>query len=178
MRPFIASAGVALALTACAHGAENLPPTRSARAVQSAPLAERYGFAKAPIVVFAGNDPDSEHNINFYVFVRTTRALPRDGRGIKAKLLLDGIHGDGVPFTDSTKPPCYSTEIGANNDPGESQTFTKPTDGQKMKVTVRFPGVDGARAIVAARKVSAHAVGFDQADAVYLRKLRCHGNTH
>ena len=70
---------------------------------------------KDPIVVYAHAHPDPAHNIVFWVFVRLNRPLPRTGPGRRANLLLEGIRGDGLPFTDSRKQACYSATIPADN---------------------------------------------------------------
>lgn len=133
----------------------------------------RYRFARSPIVVYTGANPNPSENIVYWVFARLNRPLPRHGSGKRANLLLDGVRGDGLPVQSSRKRRCYSAEIGSDNDPNHESRLAHPHDGQRVTVTLRFPGRDVARADVSAREVGARDVGYDQANRRYLRRLGC-----
>jgi hypothetical protein len=137
----------------------------------------KYRFERPPAVVFASANPHPETNINFYVFVRMNRSLPRDAHGIKATFLLNRSSPYGTPITNSRRPPCYSAEIGAGDNPQVAPELVDPHDGQMVTVTLRFPGMDTAKVTVAARAVAPRAVGSDQTNAKYLRRLGCHVST-
>ena len=168
---------MATAVTAC--NSEQAPAdartaSTTTQATAKKAALSKYRFERPPTVVFASAYPHPETNINFYVFARMNRALPRTTRGIKATFLLDGSSPYGTPTTKSRRPPCFSTQIGAGDNPQVAPQLVDPHDGQLVTVTLRFPGIDGDRVTVAARKVAPRAVGIDQADAKYLRRLGCH----
>jgi hypothetical protein len=144
------------------------------RAVEKKAVPSRYWFARPPTVVFASANPHPEANINFFVFARMNRPLPRDARGVKATFLLDGSSPYGAPTTKSRHPACYSAEIGAGDNPQVAPELVDPEDGQMVTVTLRFPGRDADKVTVAARKVGKGKAGCDSADAKYLRRLNCH----
>jgi hypothetical protein len=174
-------AAVATAVTACnSHQAPADARTASTTTQATAEKAalSKYRFERPPTVVFASKNPHPETNINFYVFARMNRYLPRNGaRGIKATLLIDGSGPYGPPTTKSRRPPCYSTQIGAGDSPQVAPELVDPHDGQMVTVTLRFPGVDADKVTVAVRRVAPSAVGVDQADAKYLRRLGCQSST-
>jgi hypothetical protein len=135
---------------------------------KSAP--SKYRFERPPTVVFTLEDSNAE----FHVFARMNRPLPRDTHGIKATFLVDGSRPFATPSTNPRHPPCYYTPISAGDNPRAAPEIVDPHDGQLVTVTLRFPGRDVAEAVVAARKVEPRAVGLDQTDAKYLRRLGCH----
>jgi hypothetical protein len=135
---------------------------------KSAP--SKYRFERPPTVVFTLDDSNAE----FHVFARMNRSLPRNTHGIKATFLVDGSRQFGTPVTSSRHPPCYDTSISAGDNPRAAPEIVDPHDGQVVTVTLRFPGRDVAKVTVVARKVEPRAVGLDQTDAKYLRRLGCH----
>jgi hypothetical protein len=171
------AASVAIGVAACNSDqapAETHAGGTATQVVQKEAGRGKYRFERPPTVVFASANPSPETNINFYVFARMNRALPRNAHGIKATFLLDGSSPYGRPTTKSRRPPCYSAQIGAGDNPDVAPRLVSPKDGQLVTVTLRFPGSDAAKVTVAARKAAKGKVGIDQADAKYLRRLGCH----
>jgi hypothetical protein len=179
------AAAAATLLTGCC--ARDGPATRVSavaptRAASTAPMpaaleAEartgRYLFLKDPIVVYTHAHPDPAHNIVFWVFVRLNRPLPRTGPGRRANLLLEGIRGDGLPFTDSRKRACYPATIPADNAAQPVPTLMQPRDGESVTVALRFPGRTVASTRAKAHRVGSRDIGYDQANRTYLARLGC-----
>lgn len=172
-----AVAALAVAWTTAARSSRTGVGTRHAIASATpnnpSATASSYRFKKDPIVVYTGAHPDPSHNIIFWVFVRLTRPLPRSGDRGRAILLLDGVRGDGPPFTNSRRRACYSALIAADNAPGPVPALSRPTDGEPVTVTLRFPGRTMAVARVHARHVSARQVGYNQANRRFTKRLGC-----
>jgi hypothetical protein len=67
------------------------------------------------------------------------RPLPRNAHGIKATFLLNKSGPYGTPTTKSRRPPCFSTQIGAGDNPQVASELVDPHEGQMVTVTCAFP---------------------------------------
>jgi hypothetical protein len=171
MRALWLPLGCVVCIAAC--GSDRAPAEMTSSHVrQKSDAASKYRFERPPTVVFVsgGAGPSGD----FWVFARMTRSLPRNAHGIRATFALDGgTRPFGTPVTSSRRPPCYSVEISAGDNPKAPPSIVDPRDGQLVTVTLRFPGRNAASVSVPARAVDRLAVGSDKANAKYLRGLGC-----
>lgn len=134
-------------------------------------MAAAYRFTRTPIVVFTGADPAPKANINFYVFARLNRALPRGRAGVRADLRLDGSPSEAGIATASRHPPCYRASYGNHNNAQGAPQLVHPKDGQRATLTLYFNKRRFVRTRIRLRHVD--AAGYDPVDARYLRRLGC-----
>jgi hypothetical protein len=146
-----------------------------ARSTTTAPpataAAERFRFVRKPIVVFASQLPNPDTNFGFLTYIRMNRALPRDRRGVRAALALNGVTDLPSLFTVSRRRHCYkvliSSQDGLQPAP-EDQTFD-------VDVSLRLFGskrpADTARVI--ARRVPRRQFGRRRAEKRLFRRLGC-----
>lgn len=173
MRVLGLTLGCVLCIAAC--GSDQAPAEMaSSHAPQRSVAASTYRFERPPTVVFVSGGSTSPGD--FWVFARMNRPVPRNAHGIRATFALDGgTRPFGTPTTNSRRPPCYSVEISAGDNPKAPPNIVNPQDGALVTVTLHFPGRDAASVTVAARAVDRHVVGSDKANAKYLRTLGCRG---
>jgi hypothetical protein len=173
----VALSVAATLLTACGARDGAAAQTGAAAATRTAPRSEapthRYRFLRDPIVVYTRAHPDPAHNVVFWIFVRLNRPFPRTGPGRRGNLLLEGARGDGLPFTDSRRPACYSQTIPADNSAQPVPALTQPHDGELVTVALRFPGVTVDSARVKVRRAGSRNVGDDRTNRKYLARLGC-----
>jgi hypothetical protein len=164
--------GCVLCIAAC--GSDQAPAEMATSHVrQRSVAASTYRFERPPTVVFVSGGAASSGD--FWVFARMNRSLPRNAHGIRATFALDGgTRPFGTPTTNSRRPPCYSVEISAGDNPKAPPNIVHPQDGGLVTVTLRFPGRDATSVTVAARAVNRRAVGSDKVNAKYMRALGCH----
>jgi hypothetical protein len=158
-------ATVAALLAGCG-GSSRAPETTATEAAPAA--AKRFRFVRKPIVVFAGQRPDPR-SLLFRVYIRTNRALPRYGRGVRALVELDGVRDLPGLYTLSKRRHCYTTDIGGVGPLEDAR------DGQPVEVTLllRLPSRLADRARVVAQRVSLKSFDSRRAERRRLRRLGC-----
>lgn len=165
------TASIVLALALLPGCGDDSGEARTTTTAPSAAAEERFRFAREPIVVFASQLPNPDTNIAFLTYIRMNRALPRDRRGVRAALALNGVTDLPSLFTVSRRRHCYKVLIssqGGLQPAPEDQTFD-------VDVSIRLFGskrpADTARVI--ARRVPRRQFERRRAEKRLFRRLGC-----
>lgn len=150
-----AVAASAALLIACGSDARSVaetaaPPTTTKTA--ALPPTKSVVLVDRPIVLFRQERRPNTPGWDFRVYVRTTSPLPKDRRGVRAYITLNGTYGDTSVYTVSRQSHCYSQDIfiPARGGPGSLAT---PHDQQMVDVVISLFGTNNKPA--AARSVPA-----------------------
>lgn len=158
----------AMAGMSCGSGEGGTPVgTSTTRSVLRATAADsEFGFAVPPVLLFRrGHDGLYQYR----VYIRPTRALPRNRRGPRAQILLDGGGETVQPTTLTRNPACYASDGSV-----DVESLINPKDGQVVEVRVEIPHhMVIARANVRARKATVSQIANDRKQKKRLQRMGC-----